>query len=517
MHTSKINLSAISLYNFLCYACDAVDAHAPPHYDPIVSHLAREIVSTFINKLDSNDIPTLFDIACHNGNLNVAQHLLSFCPYMFADKTTREPILINTFHSVCTKGHVNVVKWMLATFPDTLGVPRNDGCAFRSACENGWLYIAYLLAKQPAFNAWLNAKTSTEMLKHCFECLCEDGRTRFAIWFLHAFPVVPKIINVEECLQRILHWGHFKMARWFIRKFTDRAPYGNVHNHSWWGALYEGNWMNMGVDIDNLKNDTALKQKMQQHIATIQRIHTLFIEKHVHTTNYKAHLRRWFVLMLHNPNGEHVAKWLLNKWLQDYTPSVNRHCWCFDSWFRTACIRSHIEVAKKLQEIAPDRYILTRVRVNNEDFPTAISSTTVSALLPSKWTWEWDVRAIHLRITSFSEHIEDSDIEPETATATAQKASDAITATPICSICNDTQAEVITQCNHTYCCACIQQWAYTCLITNTKPQLQPYPSRNMHARIKLTISCPCCRTDVSTMHSVADVIAYCTNMTAEHS
>jgi hypothetical protein len=137
----------------------------------------------------------------------------------FSPNPMTEDAIHFSLRVACSKGHFEVVQWML----DNLQVT-NDGVleyAFRGACSSGHLNVAKLLTDHFKFTANDVTKPS-RYGESVLSDACSHGKNAIVLWLIEHFSLTAEHIRISGCIsvRRACETGNLELAKSLVKKFA---------------------------------------------------------------------------------------------------------------------------------------------------------------------------------------------------------------------------------------------------------------------------------------------------------
>jgi ankyrin repeat protein len=143
---------------------------------------------------------------CENGDLDGAQQCYQLNPNIniFLNIDISE----NAFRIACSKGHLEIAKWLLLVKPD-INISANNGYAFRIACSEGHLEVTQ----------WLHLVNPTiisiSQSIYLFILVCEKGYLEMAKWLFQIY--LYDIYYIERAFYRACRKRQLHVVQWFLQ------------------------------------------------------------------------------------------------------------------------------------------------------------------------------------------------------------------------------------------------------------------------------------------------------------
>ena len=353
---------------------------------------------------------------------------LKYNNFDFSKYKTNDMNLV--FVYLCRDNYLDIAKWLYEykqRFNDKkkkkhwysylckkkINIPDNDEIytdAFQYACTNGNIDIAkWLLEIRP------NIKTSN--INHIFNLTSISGQLSVLKWLLSIFDNINISYNNEIIFRNVCNEGNLQIAKWLYSIKPDIDI--SVHDEIIFRTICASNFLNMVIWLLRIKPDINI---------------SIYDELPFISACLNNHLRLAKCLLSIKPtidvniNNDYIfqnvcEKGHLNviKWLISLNRNINIYA-NGDRAFYSACRNNHIMVVKFLRFLKPSYFFFTlnyNKIASYYVFKRLNISTTVKRMNEIK----------------------------------------------MCNICYG-NSNVITKCNHTFCCNCINNW-FT--IKNTCP------------------------------------------------
>ena len=187
----------------------------------------------------------LFRQICEAGNIVLANLLFVHYKHIIDTKHAVE----RAFRKTCTKGHLDVAKWLLKIRPD-LNISANHYFAFFESCVNGHLKMAkWIFNILTSKGKYLNKEYKTclqtaEWIDDTFSLACAYNKMNVAKWMLIKFPNIDVSYNNHFGFSKACQNGNLTMVVWLIdiqssykfvkdRQTKKLVPYfeGNILPH----------------------------------------------------------------------------------------------------------------------------------------------------------------------------------------------------------------------------------------------------------------------------------------------
>lgn len=401
----------------------------------LVEQLVLSSISALCNELTHGTITCVFVKSCVDRNVLLAQMLHKAIP------TILEEIDDDRFHRMfmhpSVQQDIQIMKWLHSTFACFRTLPAKViETAFIVACESkGRFPIMEWLAD--LYHATLCA--SPESLSHAFQVLCDDGKTHLAKWLVATFPCVDVHDECDRAILVMCTFHHFKMAKWFLHKYPNAAPFGS---NAWMKCMIQ------------LANEDAKLPMLKWFFKTTRNTPRVPCKSHSYLTNWNAHA----FCSACRANALHSAQWIIS--VSANVPSLlNATTPECESIFYESCKKHHFQIARLLAQLNPQRYqVCTRT-----DDGTGIERI--------------DSFGLSVVLNMLPECVCLNDVPEENR---------------ICMVCNEKEVEVSTTCNHLFCKDCMIRWKKTHI-----------DYLNANHRMEYTFPpCPACRTEVVVVSSV---------------
>ena len=179
-----------------------------PFHDKIIVELIAECPH-LLDKLlkiftDDKIIQLLYEHSCRIGVVNIVD-------YLYYKDSQRCKLNAYDFSVACSKGHIDIVKWFIETFPDKNKlIHYNNDISLRWACQGGYLDIVQLIvntSKDKKMNS-INFSLQNDVL---LRVACQKGHTCVVDYLLSCYKITSIYVNnafINACSS-----GHLDIAK----------------------------------------------------------------------------------------------------------------------------------------------------------------------------------------------------------------------------------------------------------------------------------------------------------------
>ena len=247
-----------------------------------------------------------------------------------------------------------------------------------------------------------------------FRMICSFGYLEQAKILYENHPNIDLNVLKEECFRNACQNGHLQLAKWL---------YEITENH---------------IDFGIFDHQAFRFACVKNHFETAQWIYSLNPNIKFENATYRENLFSGCCFFGSLP---------MTKWLLEIFPETDIH-FSDELIFRTTCNQGHLEIAQWLYQTYPD------INIEAKEHQSFVNSCKKNLKNVALWlnTLKPEQYNIFIEDNKITDYSIKTNLEIRESPNNKPKQSE------ICPICQDSESDVITTCNHSFCYKCINRW-----------------------------------------------------------